>query len=90
MQKHLGENVQRKGYMNIESMKIDIDRQMKNIAKRIVNTKKSLIGWRSPDLKVLGDDQFGLFENKSIYDASLVLDRSIKDIEKCPLRSLVD
>lgn len=70
--------VQKKGYMNIESMKIDIDRQIKNIAKRIVNTHKSLIGWRSPDLKVLGDDQFELFENKSIYDASLVLDRSMK------------
>lgn len=70
--------MQRKGYMNIESMKVDIDRQMKNIEKRIGNTNKSLIGWRSPNLKVLGDDQFELFENKSIYDASLVLDRSMK------------
>ncbi|VDI64615.1 Hypothetical predicted protein [Mytilus galloprovincialis] len=60
------------------SLTSDIDKQIQNFVQRIGNQGRSLTGWRNPDLKILGDEQFEFFKNKSIYDSSLVLDRSMK------------
>lgn len=68
----------KKHYVDMVSLKSDIDKQMQTFAQRIGNQGRSLTGWRSPDLKIFGDEQFEFIKNKSIYDSSLVLDRSMK------------
>ena len=59
-------------YSSPETLMKDIHLQKQRLAKNANVPASDVTGWRSPELKPLGDKQFEILRNLSLYDSTLI------------------
>lgn len=60
-------------FQSAETLEKDIHTQKKQLVKNANIPFTDIKGWRSPDLKPLGDKQFEILSNTSLYDSTLIV-----------------
>ncbi|XP_045156320.2 uncharacterized protein LOC123522892 [Mercenaria mercenaria] len=60
-------------YTDSAKLRKDLLRQRKRIAVSANLALDDVIGWRSPGLSPVGDEQYNILANQSLYDSSLLL-----------------
>ena len=63
-------------YSSANSLKRDINQQKQKLFKNANVPAADIKGWRSPELKPLGDKQFEILRNLSLYDSTLISDKN--------------
>ncbi|KAK3584614.1 hypothetical protein CHS0354_005207 [Potamilus streckersoni] len=74
--------LQNSAYNNIEDFLRDIQSHIQKIETETSISRDQIKGWRSPDFRPLGDAQFNILRNESLYDSSLISERSDSKVSK--------
>ena len=69
-------------YQSSKTLENDVRLQRRKLEKSGNIPSKDIQGWRSPDLKPLGDKQFEVLGNASLYDSTLIVGKDRKSGEK--------
>lgn len=69
-------------YTDAGKLKKDVVVQRKRIAVSTNSLQSEVKGWRSPGFSPVGDEQFDILSNLSLYDSSLILPSHAKDLPK--------
>ncbi|KAL3866439.1 hypothetical protein ACJMK2_043735 [Sinanodonta woodiana] len=69
-------------YNNIEDFRQDVRSHIQKIEAETSVSRDQIRGWRSPDFRPLGDAQFNILHNESLYDSSLISERSDSKVSK--------
>ena len=71
-----------KAYQSPATLEYDIGLQKRKLEKSGNIPSKDIKGWRSPDLKPLGDKQFEVLGNASLYDSTLIVGKDHRSEHK--------
>lgn len=66
-------------YLDSKKLKKDLVLQRKRISTSANIAKNDVKGWRSPGFSPVGDEQFDILANQSLYDASLLVQTDVKN-----------
>ena len=69
-------------YKSSSTLGNDIRLQRKKLEKSANIPSADIKGWRSPDLKPLGDNQFEVLSNASLYDSTLIAGKDHRNGQK--------